>query len=1619
MKLRIKGARENNLRNSDVDFRSGLTVVTGVSGSGKSSLVFDTLNREAQRRFQEMFTLGASRKRVSPAAVDEISGLLPTVAVGQNLLNRNPNSTLASASGLHPLIRLLYARFGTSHCPNCGSPVRIFTDDALVDEFGKLPKPCQILVPIVKDTRGSHTTLLGVLTSTFDPQKVIIDGRPSPILPLDPNQFHTIEICLAELTENEGATASREILRQAAALGSSAVYATFGGERNSYSTAPVCSSCGTWISTLEPAHFNRHCPDCKGEGCPGCLGTGLHPDAVATTWEGLRFDQFMTYSVDDAVLLFNPEILPDSAERLTSEITTRLEALQRVGLGYVSLDRPSPTISRGEAQRLRLAVLLTGRLSDLLHLLDEPTIGQHPHDITNLMEAIGELSGPVIYVEHDRIAAASANAAVDIGPGAGGEGGEIVFSGTPAELWASGTTTGKFFSGREVCQLPLKRQPPEQFMTVRGGGMHNLQNIDVPIALGRLNVVCGVSGSGKSTLVEEILYTSLKTGELVGCDEITNTEIKAEMVDQSPIGRNPRSNPATYTKLLDTIRECFALNTGMDATNFSFNTKEGACPVCHGMGAVEIKMRYLPSTWITCAECEGKRFEDEVLKAQVTFSDGQTYSIDDFLNLTVAEAVPLLQDAPLLSERTREDALRILSALHDIGLDYFRLGQPSPTLSGGEAQRIKLAKFLGRRGLKKKLLILDEPSTGLHQADIQGLMVVLDRLVRAGGTVIVVEHNLDIIRGADWIIELGPGSGTAGGKLLFAGPLSEIGNEAETPTSRALFEEEKLTTKPLRQAAEEPDHVIKIRGARANNLKNVDVDIPKGLLTVVTGVSGSGKSSLVADVIEREARRRYLESLAMYERQSVNEGAEADVDSVSGLGVTLSVGTQKAGYDLRAHLGDDTEIIPGLAVIYARHGSLDCPECGHGLDRIGEKLDCRHCGKKFPLPMPRHFNPSTYAAACQTCHGVGSLQQPQPEKLIIHPEKPLCDGAMYSPGFFPNGYLCKPHNGGYDMLQAVAKKFGFDPATTPWEEMTPEAQHCFLYGDPEPMPMTYISRKGVVTHKVQKFPGFFGFIRDWDRGGTYTKTVACPDCDGAGLREPYRSVRLGDRTIFEMRHISLKTLRSIINNLPDRMLGDPMSGKTLSRMQTRLRYLCEVGLGYLNLDRYTATLSAGEAQRVKLAGLLDGRLSGLTLLLDEPTRGLHPAEVDAMVKALNNLNNQGNTIIVVEHDPQIIQAADYVIDIGPGAGRFGGEITARGTPVEIARADTLTGKWLREEQKKSIHEPRTKFSGWTRLHKPSGYNLKINTLEIPLGVLVGVCGVSGSGKSTLINDTLARILAPFKQTTSVAYEPIQPEPYEKLEGAPANTFVIDQIRAGLHSPASYLRVESALRKVFAGSDMAHSLGLDEKSFRRNCSACNGRGMQRIEMGFLPDIFEACDVCSGSGYPVEVSSIRHREHTLPDLMAMPIEQVYEIFSDEEKVSRPLSEAMQVGLGYLILNQPARTLSGGEAQRLRIAHELVKKKTKDTLYILDEPTVGQHLEDVHRLIGVLQGLVEVGGSVLVVEHHPHMLAACDWLIELGSGGGPDGGEIIAAGTPAEISKMDTPTAPYIQQILEELT
>jgi excinuclease ABC subunit A len=1683
LKIRIKGAKENNLKNVDVSIVSGLTVVTGVSGSGKTSLVFDTLFHEARRRFQDVFAFGSPGSRLTPAKVESITGIGPAVAVGQNLLNRNPNSTLASASGLHPFIRLLYARFGKRHCKECSTGLSLFTEDEIVERIAALSKkiPVDVYAPLLHQAWGSHNTLLQLLSQEFGSEAILVDENPWEKTKLKPENQYSIEIHTARIEKCHSLSEIREAVQSVKSLGANAVTLRGKGGKELkliLSTAPVCVQCGTWFEDLEPKHFHQTCPFCSGKGCPVCKETGLYPEAASVTWRDFRFPDLLRKSVEDVHTIFKKPELPSSADRLLGEIKKRIDTLVRVGLGYVSLDRPLPTLSRGESQRVRLAVALSSRLEDILHILDEPTIGQHPADVIRLIPSFKDLAGPVVFVEHDRVAAAYADHAVDIGPGAGPQGGKIIFSGSPAKLWEAETLTGKYFSLRERVEVHGPRGLMKRFFTIKGAHEHNLQRIDVKIPHGRLTVVTGVSGSGKSTLVEDVLVASLNQEKPVGCETIECSHgswMKAIMVDQGPIGKNPRSTPATYTKLSDIIRNLYSKVTGLSSSHFSFNRSEGACPTCEGMGAVEIRMRYLPSTWIQCADCGGLRFKDEVLEAKVKFGN-QKLSISDFYELSVREAFDILEHA-LLNPKDHEDARRILGALLDIGLGYLPLWQPSPTLSGGEAQRIKLARYLGTKKLSDRILVLDEPSTGLHPQDLAGLLCVLDRLVKAGATIVVVEHNTDIIRAADWIIDLGPGAGPRGGEVIYMGPPAGLLKSKASVTGRALREE--VTIKPKDSTKSllrpyQPSPFIKVRGARVNNLKDVDVDFPKGALTVVTGVSGSGKSSLVGDVLEVEARRRFLETLSLYERQGVKEGPQALVDSISGLGVCLSVTPDRKLYDRRSTVGTATEIWHHLAVLLSTIGERTCLECGARMTQMASGLEwvCPGCGDTVPAVSPGKFSPFNYAAACTTCQGIGTLQKPRPEKLIRYPHQPLCGGAMYSPGFFPKGYLCKPGNGGYDIVQAFALRYGFDPAKTPWNQIPREVQQMFLFGDPEPLEVTFRSPRGITRTAMIRFAGFYGWIRDWDVGGTYTDAVECPACKGARLRPQYLAVTLNGCNIHQLSEQSLSQLQKIIPPLNYKKFcggsrgaprrGEPINNASgvaecqkadslgssayrppmqwgfqksppgrrrplgegnlksiqwiLNTMKKRLCFLEKVGLGYLHLNRITATLSAGEAQRVKLAGLLGSGLTSLTVLLDEPSRGLHPSEVRALLEALKELRDEGNTVIVVEHDPELLQEADHLIDMGPFAGTSGGSIVAQGTPTEVSEQDTVTGAWLRGQRRTNVHRTRREPVEWLIIENARENNLRGETIRLPRGVLVGICGVSGSGKSTLMIDTLGRVLSPVKHTTSVAREPLEPGKHDKVIGAPSKTLLVDQTRKGVQNPATFLEILNPLIKLYSESEDTKALGLAEDTFGKRCSVCQGRGMIRMEMGFLPDIHSECENCGGTGFTPEVREVKLHRYSLPELNRLTIDEVYRLFRQEEKVARPLKAAKDVGLGYLVLKQPGISLSGGEAQRLKIAKELCRRINGETLYILDEPTVGQHLEDVDRLCQVLHRLVEEGNSVIVVEHHPLLLASCDWLLELGPGGGPEGGRVIASGTPETIAAMRTPTGPYIRNILK---
>jgi len=1634
MPISIKGASKHNLRDIDVEIGDGLTVITGVSGSGKTSLALDTLYHEARRRFLEVFTLGSTQLRLSPAEVRDIAGLGPAIAVGQNVLNRNPNSTVASASGVHLFLRMLFAHFGQRSCPRCGADLVVMAEDAIIARLSALAEhnTVEVWVPLLRQSPGSHRTLLQLLVREFGRRFLLVDGQPWHGRGLDPQSQHDVTIRMGQLPQGASPSEARRLVGTGAALGTQAIIAQSNGETLTLSSAPVCVECGYWFGDLRPVHFGTPCPFCDGAGCPRCTGTGLHPAAASVRVQGLTLPELLVLSVDDARPLFAANTLSPVAERLRSEIARRLEALHQVGLGYVTLNRPSPSLSRGEAQRMRLATSLTSRLEDLLHVLDEPTIGQHPTDVAKLMPVLRELNGPVVYVEHDRLAASYADQAIDLGPGAGEDGGRVLFSGPLADLWRAETPTGRFFSLREHVRLPHQRPAASQFFSLRGACRHNLRGINVSIPIGRMTVITGVSGSGKSTLLEDVLVTSLRQGKPSGCTAIEGPPLRPVLIDQSPIGRNPRSNPATYTKLSDIVRDLYATSTGLTASHFSFNRPEGACPACKGMGAVEVKMKYLPSTWIPCSACDGQRFSDEILSNPVLFGD-RCLSIADFYRLSVAEALPLLREVRRLPSSQRKSAVRILKALSDVGLGYVKLGQPSPTLSGGEAQRVKLAKHLGRSRLNTRLLALDEPTTGLHPQDLAALLVVLDRLVRRGATIVIVEHNADVIRAADWIIDLGPGAGEAGGRVMYAGSPSGL-EQQDSDTGQGL-RNDRLTRPQAGSVGgdRERSQNIRIRHATAHNLKGIDVDFPKGKLTVVTGVSGSGKSTLVSDTLGAEARRRFLETLSLYERQSTSEASESGAGSVEGLGVALTIGTERRlRYDWRATVGTATELSRHLAVLLSLIGEQRCLECGHMMRRLPyavsslnapgatQQWQCPKCGTKRPAAQPRHFSSRTYAAACLACHGVGSLQSPRPDKLVVQPHKPLCAGALYSPGFFPKGYLCKPGNHGYDMTCALGDRYGFDPQTTPWDEMSSEAQHAFLFGDPEPLTVVFHGRDKSHARSVA-YPGFYGWIRDWDVGGLYTEREPCPECHGQKLRPQYLAVTVAGFNAHDLDQIPLCQLKQILDGLvaatskaghPNWTLVEP----SLMAARQRLRFLTQVGLGYLRLDRLSATLSAGEAQRVRLAGLLGSTLTSLTVLLDEPSRGLHPSELEALLRALLELRDEGNTVIVVEHDPLLIQAADYLIDVGPGAGADGGRVVAQGAPGDVAQSQTTTGLWLRGDRCMAVPTERRQPRQWIEIHGARANNLQGETVRLPLEMLVGVCGVSGSGKSTLIIDTLGRALAPRKLTTSVAYEPIKPGAHDSICGAPRRAIMVDQALAGVTTPADFMGLMQPLIRLYANSEDAKALGLTESDLARHCSGCSGRGILSTEMGFLPTVHTDCEVCQGTGFLPEAWAVRIGGLTLPEVLGLSIDQAYERLQEHPALARPLTTARQVGLGYLMLRQPRHALSGGEAQRLRIARELCRSSRSATLYILDEPTVGQHLQDLQRLIAVLNALVERGHSVLVVEHHPQFLVACDWLVELGPGAGPDGGRIIAQGTPETIAAGTSSSALFLRRALE---
>ena len=835
--IKIRGAREHNLKNISLDLpRNKMVVFTGLSGSGKSSLAFDTIFAEGQRRYIESLSayarqfLGGMQK----PDVDEIEGLSPAIAIDQKAHSANPRSTVATITEIYDYLRVLYARIGVPHCILCGDPIQKLTSEQIVNLIlNSLPKTgkgeIKLLAPIVRGRKGEYYQLLYDLYNAGF-MEVRVDGELNSLkkrINLGRYEQHTIDVVvdtipvlgLSQTKDEELQKAERQRLAEAietALLKSSGLVTVIFPDKTEklYSTTFACPRDGFSFPEVEPRLFSfnspyGYCPTCTGLGteslfsekpCAACQGKRLRPEALAVKIGGISIVELTTKTIRDAqkfmdAWFFNDldELRHEIAEPAMREILARLQFLLNVGLHYLTLGRLAGSLSGGEAQRIRLASQIGSKLVGALYVLDEPTIGLHQADNEKLIKTLLELrdiGNTIIVVEHDEDTIRAADYLVEFGPGAGVHGGHVVVEGPVDKLMKqkkSKSLTVQYMTGEKKIEVPKKRRPKvHDTLRVYGASQNNLRNIDVEIPLRRFVCVTGVSGSGKSTLVHDIIYKAVhrklnNAGSLPGRHkDIKGLEYieRVIMVDQSAIGRTSRSNPATYTGAWTPIRELFASTSeakarGYRPARFSFNVAGGRCENCEGHGEIAIEMHFLPTVWVPCEVCRGARFDRETL--EVTYKDK---NISDVLKMTVEEAEKFFEDIPHVNDK--------LKMLNEVGLEYLELGQSAPTLSGGESQRVKLAAELSKRTQGRTLYILDEPTTGLHFADIQKLLDVIQKIADRGNTVLVIEHNLDVIKSADWIIDLGPGGGDEGGNIVAYGTPEDVAKTSGSLTGKYL-----------------------------------------------------------------------------------------------------------------------------------------------------------------------------------------------------------------------------------------------------------------------------------------------------------------------------------------------------------------------------------------------------------------------------------------------------------------------------------------------------------------------------------------------------------------------------------------------------------------------------------------------------------------------------------------------------------------------------------------------------------------------------------------------------------------------------------------------------------------
>lgn len=1406
-----------------------------------------------------------------------------------------------------------------------------------------------------------------------------------------------------------------------------------------------------WFKWLESRTYKMHvrvllsryreyalCTDCRGSRLNATARTYRIAGLDLAAWHGLTVSDARARV--DSIAARDPQ-----GRRVKEQLASRLGYLEDVGLGYLTLDRQARTLSGGEAQRAGLTTALGASLTGSLFVLDEPTVGLHPADVPLLSHAMRELSragNTVVVIEHEPIVVRACDRVIELGPGAGANGGRVLFDGTPAAIAKrSDLPTGRAWA--RAGDAPRTPRASKKKLTVRGARANNLHAVDVAIPLGVVCAITGPSGSGKSTLAEEIVFRAVAraTGDMTvdrpgphesieGADAIA----RAALVDQSPLGRTARGNAATYTKAWDRIRARFAaepdaVRRGLTPAHFSFNVAVGRCEACEGEGYETVEMQFLADVSLLCPVCQGKRFKPEVLAVK-----HRGKSIADVLAMTVTEAIALLDREAADDTSDRDYVLRrALEPVVRVGLGYLPLGQPLSTLSGGEAQRLKLARALSETAAGT-LFVVDEPSAGLHAEDTVSVIAALHALVDEGASVIVVEHDLDVIASADWVIDLGPGAGPHGGRVVAEGTPQAVA-KADTKTGAALRDRasSKPIAKPKATAAKAAPDAIRIDHAREHNLKDVSLAVPHGSLCVVTGPSGSGKSSLAFDVVFAEGQRRFMETLTPYARQFLPTLPRPDVDAVWGVPPSIALEQRTARGGANSTVATVTEVAHYLRLLFAKVGELFCPKCGAHVspmsaDALYAQLTSKRDATKHTLYAPAvRARKGTYLdlftaasrAGVKAARVDGAIVATDPPPRLAKAREHTIDLIVYYGrlGDLDRATFERALAWGAGAVRVAAGTPTAKPGAGEEVRSTTRACSACGTGVPEldPRWFSFNTKQGQCEACLGT-----GVEGGPDAIATDAKREACKACKGTRLAAIPRRVKLAGETYASF------TSRDVASALAQakkwRFAGNEaeIAKAPQAELLRRLAFVDRVGLGYLALDRPAATLSGGEMQRLRLSAQLGSGLTGALYVLDEPTIGLHPRDTRALIANLRALVDTGSTVLVVEHDAETIRAADHVVDLGPSGGRSGGHIVSEGPASKVLRDPASpTARALAESAR--VERPRRPLAdAWIELSGARANNLRDVTFRVPVGRMCVVAGVSGSGKSTLVRHVFHPALR--RALGLVADEPGE---HDALKGhrAVKRALAVDQSPIGRTPrsvPATFLGVWDEIRRLFASLPDAQTRGYTPARFSFNtptggrCPACDGQGMKVAEMAFLPDVVSPCEDCGGARFDPSTLEVRYAGLSIGDVLHLSAEDAAKVFANHKKIARPLETMVELGVGYVQIGQGSNTLSGGEAQRLKLAAELTAGSAHEaTVYVLDEPTTGLHLSDVRRLLAMLERLVARGDTLVVIEHHPDVIACADWVVELGPQAGAAGGKIVFEGEPRKLTKARTATGRFFAE------